>query len=324
GDKARRLDAAAEKHNLRQPHEAGFFGRRKELWDIACWYASKKTRRISITGFGGQGKTELAIEAGRWLVRTGMFERAVFIDYSRVQAEDALSVAVSTMSSILEQSLTDADAAAEALRATPTLVILDNLEAVSRDALTELLSAATAWSRAGESRVLLTSRIPDFGHPDYRIEGALEHRRIELKGLGGAAQPDDALDWFAALSRLPPDPGVPPPGREDLIRLFHLVGFHPLSIAVLAQQLKTRTASLLGERLVMILDADAVSSIADQGAPRGLIASLELSLERLSEAERHAVRRLGVFQGGAMEDNLLAITELGESGEREQLQALLA
>jgi len=190
--------------------------------------------------------------------------------------------------------------------------------------LQELLSAAVAWSCAGDSRVLLTSRIPDFGHPDYRIEGTLKHRRIELKGLGSAVNPDDALDWFAALSKLPPDPSVRPPEREDLIRLFDRVGFHPLSITVLAQQLKTRTAKRLGERLEKILSEDALSSIADEGTPRSLIASLELSLERLSERERHAVRRLGVFQGGAFEDDLLAITELGESDEREQLQALLA
>ena len=74
------------KHNLRSPHEAGFFGRRRELWDIARWFATAETRRISLTGFGGQGKTELALEAGRWLVRAGRFERAVFVDYSQVQA----------------------------------------------------------------------------------------------------------------------------------------------------------------------------------------------------------------------------------------------
>ena len=314
----------ATKHNLRPTHEAGFFGRRHELWDIACWFAAEETRRISITGFGGQGKTELAMEAGRWLVRTGRFERAVFVDYSQVQAADARSVAVSTMSSVLEQSLSDADAATEALRKTPTLVILDNLEAVSADALNELLTAAVAWSCAGDSRVLLTSRIPDFGHPDYRIEGTRIHRRIALEGLGSAAYPEDALGWFGELSKLPPDPSVPPPKRDELIELFDRVKFHPLSICVLAQQLKTRTAKKLGERLEQILSEAATSGIAVEGTPRSLIASLELSLERLSERERHAVRRLGVFQGGAFEDDLLAITELGESDQREQLQALLA
>jgi len=49
---------------LRPRHEAGFFSRRHELWDIECWFVGP-TERISITGFGGQGKTELAQEAGR-------------------------------------------------------------------------------------------------------------------------------------------------------------------------------------------------------------------------------------------------------------------
>ncbi len=303
----------ATKHNLRPTHEAGFFGRRHELWDIACWFAAEETRRISITGFGGQGKTELALEAGRWLVRTGRFARAVFVDYSRVQAADARSVAVSTISSVLQRSLIDADAATEALRETPTLVILDNMEAVSADALNELLTAAVAWSCAGGSRVFLTSRIPDFGHPDYRIEGTWIHRRIALEGLGSAAYPEDALAWFGELSKLPPEPSVPPPTRDELIELFDRVKFHPLSICVLAQQLKTRTAKRLGERLEQILSEAATSGIAVEGTPRSLIASLQLSLERLSERERHAVRRLGVFQGGAMEPDLLAITESGVS-----------
>src|SRR5262249_47969980 len=122
----------------------------------------------------------------------------------------------------------------------------------------------------------------------------------------------------------PPDPSVPPPKRDELIALFERVAFHPLSICVLAQQLKTRTAKTLGQRLEQILSEAATSGIAVDGTPRSLIASLQLSLERLSERERDAVRRLGVFQGGAFEDNLLAITKLGESDERQQIQAMLA
>nr|VFK38800.1 MAG: hypothetical protein BECKSD772F_GA0070984_10282 [Candidatus Kentron sp. SD]VFK43544.1 MAG: hypothetical protein BECKSD772E_GA0070983_10272 [Candidatus Kentron sp. SD] len=217
----------------------------------------------------------------------------------------------------------------EALGKIPTLVILDNLEAVSKEALRELLDAAAHWSRSGGSRVLLTSRIPDFEHPDYGVQGTREHRRIELRGLDSGG----ALDWFAALFKLPPEPHIPTPGREELMDLFHRVGFHPLSIAVLTQQLKTRLAPELGERLRKILRQGAVSTIADQGADQGaspgLIASLELSLELslecFSEAERHAARRLGVFQGGALESELLAITGLGgNEGERKQLETRLA
>jgi tetratricopeptide (TPR) repeat protein len=314
------------KHNLRPPHEAGFFGRRRELWDIECWFAGQETRRISVTGFGGQGKTELAQEAGRWLLRTGRFQRVVFVDYSKAQGHDAIAVAVSTISTLIDQSLVDANAATEALQNDniPTLIILNNLETVAADALNELLTAAVTWSNAGDSRILLTSRQPEFGHPDYRIEGTRKHRQIPLKGLGSAANPDDALGWFGELNKLPPVASVPPPRREELIELFDRVQFHPLSICVLAQQLKTRTAKQLGERLEQLLSQAATSAIAVDGTPPSLVASLQLSLERLSEPERHAVRRLGVFQGGALEDVLLAImesevsTQIAESDNRKR------
>ena len=266
----------------------------------------------------------------------------MFIDYAQVQSDDALGVAVSTIGNVLGTTLADAEEAGRALAAAPTLVILDNLETLAPAALAELLDAAAAWTEPGPdlgsnggsnrnpTRLLLTSRRPDQGHPAYRIEGTRKHRRIALDGLGSAAYPDDALDWYAALAALPgadDAEAVPPPGREALIDLFDRVAFHPLSIAVLAQQLRTRDARQLGERLDALLADQAVSAIAREGTPASLIASLQLSLDRLSPAQRQAVGRLGVFQGGAFEDDLLAITGLGgerqADGEREQLQTVL-
>ncbi|MEZ4617469.1 MAG: tetratricopeptide repeat protein [Caldilineaceae bacterium] len=314
---------ATPRHNLRDPHEAGFFGRRRELWEIECWYTDG-TRRISLTGFGGQGKTELAREAGAWLLRTGMFAAVVFVDYAQTQGADALAIAVSTVGAVLGESLIDANAVTAALTATPTLVILDNLETVAPDPLHELLSAAVAWSTAGGSRLLLTSRSPDFNHPDYRVAGTTRHRRLPLTGLGSAAHPDDALDWFTQLYGLPPAPTVRPPKRAELIRLFDRTAFHPLSIAVLAQQLKNERADRIDQRLATILATEAPPGLVAEGMPASLIASLQLSLERLSAEERDAVRSLGVFQGGAFEDDLLEITELDETqwpALRAQLEA---
>ena len=67
------------------------------------------------------------------------------------------------------------------------------------------------------------------------------------------------IAWFDELSKLPyaGDYQLAPPGRDELIRLFDRVKFHPLSICVLAQQLKTRTADQLGQRLEEILGEDA-------------------------------------------------------------------
>ena len=81
--------------NLPSLPEVGFFGRTRELWDIERAFV-KTTRRLTIHGFGGQGKTALAQEAGRWLLRTGMFDRVCFVDYAQFQGVDAVSLAVAT------------------------------------------------------------------------------------------------------------------------------------------------------------------------------------------------------------------------------------
>ena len=238
------------------------------------------------------------------------------MDYSRVQAVDAVGVAVSNTGSVLGQSLIDANAARAALKQTPTLVVLDNLEAVAAESLRELLDAAKGWSEAVPSRVLLTTRMPDFGHPDYRVEGTHIHRRIVLGGLGSKRAPDDALEWFAELSKLPPAPTVPAPKREALIELFDKVRFHPLSIRVLGAQLKTRRPAELGGRLEQLLAGSASGSPAaasTEATLPELVASLKLSLDRLDDAARLVLPRLGVFQGGALEDDLLAITDLGDA-----------
>lgn len=308
--------------NLPPEPEAGFAGRRWELWQIETWFAGP-TRRITLTGFGGQGKTALAQEAGRWLLRTGMFQAAAFVDYSRIQAVDTVAVAVSQLGSILGVSLPDIETARQALAGTPTLVILDNLEALAEEPLRELLDAAEDWSTAGGSRVLLTTRRPDFGHGGYKVEGTRIHRRIQLSGLGSRRIPDDALEWFAELIKLPPAPVVPRPKRDELIDLFEKVKFHPLSIRVLAEQAKTRRPAELGDRLEGLLAQSAGAGTSDEVLPE-LVASLQLSLDRLDPAARALLPRLGVFQGGAWEPMVLRITEIPEANWRvlrRQLEA---
>lgn len=313
-------EASKRLSNLPLGPEAGFFGRKRALWEIERSFAGP-TRRITITGFGGQGKTALAQEAGRWLLRTGLFRAAVFVNYASVQTSDALAAAVANIGSVLNESLIDADAATAALRTMPALIILDNLEALEPESLQALLTAAAPWSTAGGSRVLCTTRRPEFGHPEYKVEGTHLHRRVQLDGLGNKQSADDALDWCVALMKLPPAPTVPTPRREALIELFDRVKFHPLSIRVLSQQLKTRRPAELGERLEQLLTERQGEG---EDTPAGLLASLELSLDMLDPTTRRVLPRLGVFQGGAMEDDLVAITGLGHTRERDHIAGMLA
>jgi tetratricopeptide (TPR) repeat protein len=293
--------------NLPELQEAGFVGRKYELWLIERAFVHG-TRRLTLSGFGGQGKTYLAIEAGQWLCQTGMFEAVCFIDYASFQGVDAVGLAVSTLATVLQVSLIDVDATTTVLGQKPTLLILDNLETIDKAPLHALLDAAEIWSKTGKCRVLLTTRSPDFHHPAYPTEGSLKHQALLLEGLKAG----DALDYFQRLLKLPPAPSVSRlPKRAVILDLFRQVAFHPLSIGLLGKQLKMYRPSKLGLRLEKF-----IAETPDDP----LLASLNLSLDKIDEEAKQWLPRLGVFQGGAMEFNLPEITELSE----EQWQTLRA
>lgn len=292
--------------NFPEVQEAGFWGRAKELWATEQAFV-RGTRRLTLSGFGEQGKTFLALEAGRWLLQTGMFEGVCWVDYSQFRGEDALQFAVTTLGTVFGESLLDSQAATGALGQRATLVILDNLEVLGAAALQELLTAAKDWSEAGDCRVLLTSRMPNLGHRDYPVQRSRKHLSLPLAGLGQ----EDALKYFQALMKLPPEPLFELPQRSVLLELFGMVDFHPLSIGMLAQQLRVRRPAELGMRL---------EQLVAQTPDNPLLASLNLSLERLDEEAQQFVARLGVFQGGAFELNLLWITQLGAVGDVELIE----
>ena len=282
----------------------GFFGRKKELWAIERAFVGG-ARRVTISGFGGQGKTALAIEVGRWLRRTGMFSAVCFVDYAAFQGVDAVAVAVSTIAAQLSLNLIDAGAVRSALCGSANqgvLVILDNLEDVGEEAARELLEVAIGWSQVG--RVLITTRQGELGRVGYERQRSYEHQQLELNGLGE----EDAIDLCKALWAVPSMLGEtvqPMPERSALVSVLEQVAFHPLSIKLVVEQLRLRRVAAVGQALERLLAAVPEGQSKD----RCLIASLNLSLERLGTEEREWVKRLGVFVGGALECELLAITK---------------
>ena len=204
------------KHRLPAVAEEGFFGRSRELWQIERAFV-QGTRRMTIAGFGGQGKTYLAVEAGRWLSQTGMFDAVCFVDYAAFQGVDAVSAAVSEIGCVLEQTFIDGLAVTKALPARRTLIILDNLESLAAETLQELLTVAKEWSQVGATRLLLTTRDGGLSHADYPAANSRQHQLLSLSGLGNERQPEDALRYFQGLMKLPPVPKWDLPKRDALI-----------------------------------------------------------------------------------------------------------
>ena len=120
----------------------------------------------------------------------------------------------------------------------------------------------------------------------------------------------DALDYFQSLIKLPPAPQFGLPPRDGLLELFKLLDYHPLSLGLLAGQLKQRRSLEVHRELGQLVAATPDNP---------LLASLNLSVSRLDPELKKWLPRLGVFQGGAMEDVLLKVTGLGKTEEDAQV-----
>ncbi len=286
-----------------------FIGRAWELWHVEREFVRGR-RRITISGFGGQGKTALALEACLWLIRTGMFANAGFVSFTgfqNLETADALRYTVAVLGQELGESFLDTEAVRGYLQNTPTLIVLDNLEILGDEELTELLDAAVGWSESGDSKVLLTTRSPRLSHADYPLnERVHPHYAMRLDGW----REEDAVSYFQQALQPLSSSSFQLPTREDLVAIFSKVDFQPLAVRLLAELIKNKPCTELGKALDELLcQEDSADS------DRNLKASLNLSLQRLDPALQDWLPRLGVFQGGAMENVLLTVMALSETDE---------
>lgn len=98
--------------------------------------------------------------------------------------------------------------------------------------------------------------------------------------------------------------------RQALIDLMKRLGGHPLSLYLVLPHLREHSPAELSERFEELLPGFVTG--ADEERNESLMVSPDFSLRRLGEATRAALPDLAVFQGGAFEDDLLAITEMDE------------
>ncbi len=322
----------------------GFTGRARELHKIERWLL--RGCAVVVHGFGGTGKTALAVEAADWLTRTGMYDAACFVSFEHGgDASSLLSALAHRLDAVTGAFDTrNVDAALAQLKqhvrspafrrndsrnqaipaeaGTTCLIIADNLESILPGGEAPLDTAARAelWdvllrlNRMGAG-VILTSRDNEFG------DGRMAHgKTVKHYPLGGL-HPEDA---YALVEQLCKDLDIPltrapyPQVRDLLVQLDH----HPLAIQLVLTQLRdaTLTVKAISENFAELLPRFSDDHVT--GRNRSLLASLDYSLRRLDARERDWLTRLAPFESGASEDDLLAITELEESDWRRLRVAL--
>jgi len=315
--KRRKTVAAPARLNKDMPPAPryGFSGRSYELLQLERHLLHNKL--VVISGFGGVGKTALVREAADWLTRTGMYSGACFVSFEHGGDAAVLLSALGSFLGVYDGDYNPNDPQAAlarlkpALKAHPTLVIADNLESLlpGGEAPLEAAARGQLWSvlpelaklRAG---VLLTTRDTDFG--DGRLARGEKVAYLPLRGL----YPEDA---YALATRLLTSLDIERARApyKDLCDLLVQLDHHPLSIQLVLPALQTITLATIRADFAALLPKFADDT--ETGRNRSLLASLDYSLRRLSAEQRALLPRLALFEGGASEDDLLAITEIPEA-----------
>ncbi|GDX77168.1 hypothetical protein LBMAG41_22460 [Cyanobium sp.] len=294
--------------------ETGFIGRSREL--LALQRLLHQERYAVLRGQGGEGKTALAAELARWLVRSQQIHRAAFVSVEthshRAAVLDAIgrqlvgpAYSVATYDSMEKATLP----VERALLEQATLLVVDNMEslllppyidtsaALSEEAGRELAAILQLCARLngkGDTRLLFTSRealpAPFAAGPQQR-----DLRRLD---------PNDAVKLVerALNAAVGADGAALDAAREQIEQLVEAVQGHARSLALLAPALRSRGVEATRTALVELMVE--MEQKFPGSREQSLFASVELSLRRLSPENRERARVLGVFHGGVDLDAL--------------------
>jgi predicted ATPase/class 3 adenylate cyclase len=287
------------KHNL-PVQTSSFVGREREVDALVA--AVRQHRLVTVVGFGGMGKTRLALQAaaqlgdgdgdGVWLI-----DLAPVTDPARVPAEIAAALSIS------ETADGSAAAVLRAVADKKLLLVLDNVEQVLDCAhfVAELFAAAPGV------HVLATSREP------LRVRG---EQQFPLDPMS-LPQPDaaaekvavsDAARLFVERARsVRPDFAVSAANAATLSGLCAHLDGQPLALELAAARMKMLTIDSLLQRLQAGQQLLAGGSRDVPERQRTLRATIAWSVDALKPEERQLLAALSILPAPASFDLIEAI-----------------
>ena len=302
-----RAALAARLGDLPPVPETGFIGRSREL--LTLQRLLREGKYAVVRGQGGEGMTALAAEFARWMVRSQRMRRSAFVSLETHGSQRAIVEAIGKQ---LVQKNFSAEGDLEiailqlerALREQPALLVFDNMESILpppfvqnktaetsadvRQELKAILALCERLLNAGDTRVLFTSReaLPapfdaerhrrELYQLDYEDAVRLIERGLNPAGDNGGSSGDAA--------------------REEIEQLVEAVHGHARTLTLLTPSLREHGVEGTRKSLTELMASMEKSFSGSR--EKSVFASVELSLRRLSEANRNRARVLAVFHGG--------------------------
>ncbi|HVA33395.1 MAG TPA: hypothetical protein VNG31_04555 [Candidatus Baltobacteraceae bacterium] len=279
-------------------------GRDREIADVAAALSASSV--VTLAGFGGIGKTRLAVEVAGKLeaARDGTW----FVDLAPIADGDLVPGSIAAAVGVeLAANQDPVEALIAALRGKHMLILLDNCEHVV---------AKTAGIVDGlirscpDVRVLTTSREP------LGVAGEAVYRLGPLDG-------DSAIELFVALAH-GADPHFSAGGRNAAVLRDICKRLDGIALAITLAAASVRVMPLgqlrarLDGRFRLLVAANRTTLPRHQT----MQALIDWSYDLLDETERTVLRRLSVFSGGFGAEAAASVTADASVGQPEVERAL--
>ena len=288
--------AAFHSHNL-PAALTPFVGRQSELEQVRQLLADPVYRLVTLTGAGGVGKTRLALRAAnelQWSYPQG----AWLAELASLSNPDLLPQTVAAAFNLRpERERPSLNILLDYLRAKNLLLVLDNCEhllAACASLANSLLLAcpdlhilATSRERLG-IEAEITYRVPSLSFPE-------PGEKISPEGL----KKYEAIDLFTRrASSAMPDFELDEENAKAVAGICRQLDGIPLALELAAARLRVMDLEQIASQLE---DRFRLLTGGDRSAPprlQTMLASIDWSVQLLSEAEKTLLKRLSVFSGG--------------------------
>lgn len=295
---------------------SGFFGREDELIALERLLCDSNTRLVTLTGFGGSGKTRLSIEVARQVVER--FAGGVwFVPLADLRDAEHIADAVADALSLSRAAdMSPLDRTVHALTAgeRPVLLVLDNLEQLME----------TQDGVAEEYIDLLLRRVPRLtclvtSRRRLMLDGEREFAVVPLPTPLHPGTPERLLEFASVqlfvqrAQTARPDFQITPRNADAIATLCARLEGVPLALELAASWAQTLTPTQMLSKLENRFELLVGRRRGAPGRHTTLRAAVEWSWELLSAPLQTFWARLSVFRGGWDSEAAEAVTQTREA-----------